>query len=538
MSRLQLKTWQWLALILVLALGLRLITLGGRTLWYDEVFAVLFAETGWDAMIDGTLTEVDGRAAEEHPLAYYVLLDSWMDVFGQNPAAVRLLNVILGVLTVLAVYWLARDWFGEQAALAAALSVAVAPFHVQYSQEARMYALLALLLVLATWVYWRAYNGGQIGYWLGFGLLAGASMYTQQLAAMYLIALGTLPLLARDWRRQVYTGLAALLAVIVYLPWLVNLPEQMNKLKQYWIAKPHILQMWLALRSFVSVNLDFAPAWWLPTFLLAALLVVLLLWRGIAVQRSAGSTRAQRKMQYTDTERLAIRWALWLAFMPMIVMWIVSQILQPVYLTRALVPSAVVFYVALAWLFVRAGMPRLITGGLVLSCGVIVMFGLITLYTWDTFPNGRFDDAVDFLAEQQQSDDVIVHGNKITMFSMVYYARVHDRTLDQHFVRDIPGSGSDTLARPTQITLNLLADDCAAIAAGGADRVWYVSFQRFDEEMVELVTDDPGNQQYDSLGWLRAHYTEAAHERFNDLNVYLFTDPDASALAAQCPVVQ
>jgi 4-amino-4-deoxy-L-arabinose transferase-like glycosyltransferase len=38
-----LKTWHVLVLILLLAFGLRLINLGGRTLWYDEAFAVLFA---------------------------------------------------------------------------------------------------------------------------------------------------------------------------------------------------------------------------------------------------------------------------------------------------------------------------------------------------------------------------------------------------------------------------------------------------------------------------------------------------------------
>src|SRR5260221_13279110 len=43
-------------LILLVALLLRLIALGSRTLWYDEAFAVLFSEKGLDAMLYGTLT--------------------------------------------------------------------------------------------------------------------------------------------------------------------------------------------------------------------------------------------------------------------------------------------------------------------------------------------------------------------------------------------------------------------------------------------------------------------------------------------------
>ncbi len=97
--------------ILWLAFGLRLINLGGRTLWYDEAFAVLFAEKGLSAMREGTLTAAEGSAADVHPLLYYSLLHGWMRAAGQSVVAVRLLSVLLGLLTVGFVYRLAHDWF-------------------------------------------------------------------------------------------------------------------------------------------------------------------------------------------------------------------------------------------------------------------------------------------------------------------------------------------------------------------------------------------------------------------------------------------
>ena len=207
MAEMTRRTWVALGLILLLALGLRLVNLGGRTLWYDEAFAVLFAEKGWDAMVDGTLTPVDGGAADVHPLLYYLLLDAWMEAYGQGVFAVRLLSALVGVATVGAVFGLVRDWFSDgRTGLAAAFLTAVVPFHVQYSQEARMYALLALLLTLATWLYWRAWVRPGVGYWLGFGMVAGLSMYAQQLAAFYLLALGLLPVVYR--RRQAAIGTA------------------------------------------------------------------------------------------------------------------------------------------------------------------------------------------------------------------------------------------------------------------------------------------------------------------------------------------
>jgi 4-amino-4-deoxy-L-arabinose transferase-like glycosyltransferase len=503
-------------LILLLALGLRLINLSGRALWYDEAFAVLFSEKGVDAMLDGTLTPVEGGAADVHPLLYYITLDYWIEFFGESPIAVRLYSVLIGVVTVGAIYGLARDWFDHQTALVAALIVAIAPFHVQYSQEARMYVLLALMLTLTTWIYWRAWQNRGIGYWIGFGLLAGISMYIQQLAAFYLMALGLLPFVLRDRARIIRTVCASLLALVIYLPWMLYLPDQLGKLRQYWVQKPNILHFWLTLRTFISVNLDFSAGWWLPTFLLAAVLTVLLLYRAYPVLRA--------KVQH-NPDRLPLLWVVWLAFVPMILMWITSYLFQPIFLPRALLPSAVMFYVAMAWLFTRGGMPQLIVGALAVSWGVIIVFGLVTHYTWDTFPTPPFEDAAYYLAQHSESGDVIVHGNKITALPMVYY----ERDLPQRYVRDIPDSGSDTLAIPTQKALQLMADECAAEAAAGAPRVWYVTFEQLEDEMADLVDDDPENTQYDSLKWLRQHYrTETLVRRFNDLKLYLFSDPDSA----------
>lgn len=515
------RTILFLALVFWLAFGLRTINLGGRTLWYDEAFAVLFAEKGLDAMREGTLSVVEGSAADVHPLLYYSLLHGWMRAAGQSAVAVRLLSALLGVLTVGLVYRLARDGLGERTARVAALIVAVAPFHVQYSQETRMYALLVLTLTASAWTCWRAWHSDRLVWWLAFGVLAGVSMYVQQLAAFYLLALGLLPLMYRDRRRMVWMVGAGLVAMLVYLPWLVHLPAQMDKLRQYWVERPNVLHLWLALRSFVSVNLDFSATWWLPTFLLAAVLTVSvgLEWR-----------RARRLLSRNSQVRLALDWALWLALTPMVLMWVASYLLQPVFLPRALLPSAVMFYLALAWLFTWSRVPRLIKAVLATGWGVVIVFGLVTHYTWDRFPNPPFDRAVAYLRTQLTGGDVVVHGNKITALPMVYYGR----DLPQRYVRDIPGSGSDTLALPTQQVLGLLADACVAQAANGMPRVWYVAFDRLEEEMRELSAERPDYIRYDSLGWLRQHYTLQSVTAFHDLLVYQFTGPDTEAKRAVC----
>lgn len=508
-----------LALILLLALALRLIHLGGRSLWYDEAFAVLFAAKGLNAMLYGTLTPVAGGAADIHPLLYYTTLNIWMAIFGQSAFTVRLWSALLGVATVGVIYLLGRELFSEKTGLVAALITAIAPFHVQYSQEARMYALLGLLLALATLCFikgWRSFTQRQrIGWWLAFGVLAGLAMYTQQLAAFYLLALGLVPLLTCRWKQLQWLIFGAVVAMIVYLPWLVNLPGQFQKVRSYyWLSPPGIGTPILTARSFLTVSLDFPAPASMIAFLGALFILLFLTIQAVMYFRRRSRT----------PDRKPLLFVLWLAFAPIALMWLVSQI-QPVYLERSLLPSALMLYLVLGWLFTRAGMPKPIAGVIGAVGLVLVCIGLYYQYTWATFPMSPFDAADTTIRQNWQAGDVIIHQNKLSALPMVYY----DRDLAQRFIGDTPGSGEDTLALPTQETLGLLADACVQSAAQSGARVWWVTFDFAEQQYADAGR--PDFQQ--ALDWLNTHYTAGEPQQFNDLTVTLYADPHGD-LAPDC----
>ncbi len=132
----------WLTLLL--AAGLRFYRLAGQSLWSDEGNSVALAQLG--------LGEIAARTAWDiHPPFYYWLLNAWMRVFGQDEVAVRSLSAVIGVLLVAVVYRLGSRLFNVHVGLLAAIFAAVSPFQVYYAQEARMYALLALLGALVVW---------------------------------------------------------------------------------------------------------------------------------------------------------------------------------------------------------------------------------------------------------------------------------------------------------------------------------------------------------------------------------------------------
>jgi mannosyltransferase len=131
-----------LLVITLLGGGLRFFAIGQKGIWLDEAFSVWL---GWQRLPEmwGWIARID-----QHPPLYYTLLNLWMRL-GDSAATVRLLSAVLGTLTIPVIFLLGRRLAGPRVGLLAALVLAVSPFHVRFAQEARMYAMLALLAAAA-----------------------------------------------------------------------------------------------------------------------------------------------------------------------------------------------------------------------------------------------------------------------------------------------------------------------------------------------------------------------------------------------------
>ncbi|RME49328.1 MAG: phospholipid carrier-dependent glycosyltransferase, partial [Caldilineae bacterium] len=161
--------------ILCLSAALRLHNLTYHSLWYDEAVSVRWARSSVARILDVGLKLVEDRL----PPLYYLLLKGWGALGGFSEFSLRFPSVVAGVLLVAVVYALGRRLFGRGAGLAAALLAALNPFLVWYSQEARMYALSALLGALGVLCFVRAMERPRRwGYWFGLGACALAGLYT------------------------------------------------------------------------------------------------------------------------------------------------------------------------------------------------------------------------------------------------------------------------------------------------------------------------------------------------------------------------
>src|SRR5689334_12697441 len=260
------------AAILVLALLVRLLGIISRPIWYDEAFAILFSEKGPGPMLYGTLAPTGAGSADIHPLGYYTLLWLWMKVFGESLVATRLLSILAGLVSVYLVYLIALEALSDaKTARLSMLFAALAPFQIHYAQEIRMYSFLAVWLLLATYAYQRGSKTRNWKWWLLFSVSAALAQYTHNLAAFYLVALALLPVFQKNWRALRAVILAGLGALVLYLPWAIQLPAQFSKIQSaYWVERPDISKLFTLLLVYVTNT----P---LPATLIAVALAVTLI---------------------------------------------------------------------------------------------------------------------------------------------------------------------------------------------------------------------------------------------------------------------
>jgi hypothetical protein len=125
--------------------------------------------------LGGTISAV--AQLERTPPLYYVLEWLWTQAlgFGTDPANLRFLSALFGTLTVPVAFLAARELSSRRAGVMAAALVALNPFLVWYSQEARAYALLVLLIALGVYVFGRALarpTRGRLALWALVSILA------------------------------------------------------------------------------------------------------------------------------------------------------------------------------------------------------------------------------------------------------------------------------------------------------------------------------------------------------------------------------
>ena len=203
-------------------LAVAALTVIGFALRLEGLDQSLYGDEGY------TLGIVDGRGFGDvisavhdtsiTPPLHYVL--AWLAVqAGDASVTVRLPSLILGTATIPLVYLLGRQVAGPAAGLVAAAIVALSPFALFYSVEARAYATMMFLVAASSLALLRALDGGRRAWWVVYGVAACLALYCHYSAVFVMAVQAVWALAARRDRWRAVIGVNVAVA-IGYAPWL------------------------------------------------------------------------------------------------------------------------------------------------------------------------------------------------------------------------------------------------------------------------------------------------------------------------------
>ncbi len=140
---------------------------------------------------------------------YYVMLHTWINIFGISDYSIRFLSVLFSISTILLLFLFIKEHFKNlQLALLACFLMAIEPFFIAYSQQARNYSLSFFLTLLATHFFLKIIKNEENGtknnlLYLFYGILSALCLLSHFLTATVFMCHGLYVLLfvrkTRPW---------------------------------------------------------------------------------------------------------------------------------------------------------------------------------------------------------------------------------------------------------------------------------------------------------------------------------------------------
>lgn len=261
-----------LALLILALLPLRLWRAGLETsLWIDETASLVLAQQPVGMILDTA-------AIDTNPPGYYLLLKAWLKagrVLGLEPGILwaRLPGVLAWVALAGMAWSAGRRLFGPLYGTVLAVAVAGSSYSAVLANDARGYSIASVALFACFLILLRSYqrevleDGGPVPWrssaarWLLYTAAATAALWTHLLSLLVLGGLALLWLVLLVRSRAWTSGFARfgaasqLAALLLFLPWLVQLKRQITGLQASaptWMTPP------------TGFNLASVFWWWYP----------------------------------------------------------------------------------------------------------------------------------------------------------------------------------------------------------------------------------------------------------------------------------
>jgi uncharacterized membrane protein len=279
-----LPKWLKFVLVVTIVLGIcfRLINIDRKIYWHDEVYTSI--------RISGyTLNEITRELQEREiisvrdiqkyqfpnsnkslkdtiaslaidepqlPPLYFILARLWTNLFGNSIVVIRSLSVLFGLLALPCIYWLCLELFESTVAGWIAMGIlAISPLHILYSQEARMYSLHIVNILLSSTIFLRAIKQENKLNWLLYTITVSLGLYTHPLFGFVLLVHGIYLVIHQRFRNRktlIAYAIASSLGFLSFVPWILIIFNGLNRVDRNlnWLndapSLAKIVTYWLA----------------------------------------------------------------------------------------------------------------------------------------------------------------------------------------------------------------------------------------------------------------------------------------------------
>jgi mannosyltransferase len=399
----------WLGFLMIIVTLLSILALSNQSLRLDE------AQSLWQTSnsVPRLLMIVGG---DVHVPFYHLLLHFWQVLLGNDVAIARMFSLFFFLLTIPVVYLLGYKTYGTTLGLFAATLVAVSPFLNWYGNEIRMYSLLTLLTVANQYFFIHLYQPEQQLHsvrhrrlplaWLGYGITALLGIFTHYFFWFVLITQAIFyfakpELFAKTALRRLLV-LAGIL-IIAFLPWLYFVQQiGQSGNSQPNLSAPSTVNLFNTFSQFVfgfqndHLNTLIVSLW--PISVLLGFLTL----------------SKQRKIS-ADTLYFFLS-----AIVPIVLAFLVSITIRPLYLTRYLIFTVPSLFLFLGWVFSTYHQRLAFALKTVLLGGMIITLAHQTISA-ETPVKENFREASSYMSTHAEPQDIIIVSAPFTIYPLEYY---------------------------------------------------------------------------------------------------------------------
>jgi mannosyltransferase len=405
---------------------------------------------------------------------------------------VRFPSAVAGTLAIPLLYLLGRRVGGSTVGLLAAGLLAISPYHVWYSQEAKMYTMVVVLALASSYALVEALERNRTAWWVAYVLATTMLFYTHVATVLVFVAQVVFVLVThRAWRGRERPWLISVGALTLpYVPIALWAARVVGGGVATWMPD---VSLWEALRIFAIKFAVFRYDMEVQDR--AAILFALLAGTGILAM-----ARARMRQHWWLLAGL-------LAVVPIIGLWIVS-LRQSVFSDRygivALPAYLLLVAAALAWML-RARLMQPVALAALFALVVFAWGPLRDVNRSHTAQKEDWRSAYAWIAGKSEPGDVIVIHPGYLITTYTYFEQREPR-LDNLHVATIPTFQVRWLDEPLMI--EMIRDQ-----VGDAHRFWLI------QSPDRVPAEDPDATLE---GWLRESGTRSHALDVNGVSVALY----------------